>query len=170
MTPTQIGRLRTLMDDIERTQEPNRKAELRTYVLAYLRATIDGIPAGVPSDRPQSVVDIAPIIKRTPPAMPQPSAKHDGKPCCGSKQHRHKKNCPEDTFGTAGSGTGEPKMIAQDFDGSGNPLTEEEFAEVKEMKEFGKPSMVIASKLAVRLVEVNRAFSAPDYDWYVEHR
>lgn len=170
MTPTQIGRLRTLMDDIERTQEPNKKAELRTYVLAYLRATIDGIPIGVPLDRPQAVVDIASVINRTPPAMSQPAAKHEGKPCCGSKQHRHKKDCPEDTFRTPEPEAGQPKMIAEDFDGSGEPLTEDEFDEVRQLKSLGKPSMVVASKLAVRLIEVNRAFSAPDYDWYIEHR
>lgn len=131
---------------------------------------VEAILAGV-SDEIEVVIDPVPEPPtKQPPAMPKLAKKGEPKPCCGSKQNRHKKDCPLDAFDDGETNSSKPKMVAEDFDGSGDPMTEEEFDEVKDMKDLGKPSMVIASKLAVRLIEVNRAFSAPDYDWYVEHR
>lgn len=133
-------------------------------------------------------IDPGDIEMREPPVKEEvrelpPPAKKERKPytrkmagcdTCGSKGMRHKLGCA-----LAGKGSrdevGKPQVrksaeLPPDFDEDGEPLTEDQFDEVKEMKEDNKPSLVIASHLKCKLIEVNKAFSAPDFDYYIEHR
>lgn len=75
---------------------------------------------------------------------------------CGEPGH-NQKTCPQ--------GAATPKKEAKP-----GALTADQFIYLKDSKALGQSAADVAAELHVEIREVNRAFPAADYEWYVNHR
>ena len=50
------------------------------------------------------------------------------------------------------------------------PLNRKQFTYVRQSKEYGMMSPEVAALMQVPLVEVNKIYGSPEYEYYVDHR
>lgn len=175
----------TILDD-----EGNQVFEQELTEDQIIETLLSAIP-----DADEVRAEPEPEIKRTPPALSQPTTKSEPKPCCGSKQKRHLKSCAgEGVIGTDDFEDGEEKPDVRsccgasshgrhkagcDQAGQGKPnpnrrtvdqrqrFSEPTYKIIKDMLDEGRGVDEISSEKGLDLDEVRRTNLADDFEDYV---